>query len=201
MTWIKTLSWDEAEGRLKKLFSQVRSPDSQIDNIMAAHSLRPHTLAGHMGIYKAVLHHPGNKLPTETLETLGVLVSHLNSCTYCVEHHFAGLQRLLGDDEKAKRIRTAIEADKLADALDAKTQAAAEYSSKLTLNAAGVTADDIQKLRESGFSDGEILEINQVVAYFAYANRTVMGLGINTDGEVLGLSPNDKADPDNWSHS
>lgn len=33
------------------------------------------------------------------------------------------------------------------------------------------------------------LEINQVVAYFAYANRTVLGLGVNTEGEILGLSP------------
>jgi hypothetical protein len=39
-----------------------------------------------------------------------------------------------------------------------------------------------------------------VVSYFAYANRTVLGLGVNTDGDVLGLSPGDNDDPDNWSH-
>ena len=49
--------------------------------------------------------------------------------------------------------------------------------------------------------DGEILEINQVAAYFAYANRTVLGLGINTEGDDIGLSPGDSSDPDNWSHA
>jgi hypothetical protein len=38
------------------------------------------------------------------------------------------------------------------------------------------------------------------VAYFNYANRTVLGLGITTDGEVLGLAPGDRTDPDNWTH-
>ena len=50
-------------------------------------------------------------------------------------------------------------------------------------------------------ADGEILEINQVCSYFAYANRTVLGLGVITKGDILGLSPNESDDPDNWSHS
>ncbi|MGB0507743.1 MAG: alkylhydroperoxidase, partial [Pikeienuella sp.] len=56
-------------------------------------------------------------------------------------------------------------------------------------------------LRSKGWSDGEILEINQVVAYFNYANRTVLGLGCSTEGDILGLSPNQSDDPDNWNHS
>ena len=71
---------------------------------------------------------------------------------------------------------------------------------KLTENPAQVTDADINSLRENGWSDGEILEINQVSAYFAYANRTVLGLGINTDGEFLGLSPGDSVDAENWKH-
>ena len=55
-------------------------------------------------------------------------------------------------------------------------------------------------MRDAGLDDGEILEINQVTAYFAYANRMVLGLGIDTDGDIVGLSPGDSSDPDNWSH-
>ncbi|MDH3805707.1 MAG: alkylhydroperoxidase, partial [Gammaproteobacteria bacterium] len=61
-------------------------------------------------------------------------------------------------------------------------------------------AQDIEDLRGAGFDDGEILELNQVTAYFAYANRTVLGLGIDTDGDIIGLSPGDADDPGNWSH-
>ena len=53
---------------------------------------------------------------------------------------------------------------------------------------------------EAGMDDGMISEVNQVVSYFAYANRTVLGLGVSTDGGVLGLSPGDNDYPGNWSH-
>jgi len=59
----------------------------------------------------------------------------------------------------------------------------------------------IEGLRQAGFSDGEILEINQVTAYFNYANRTVLGLGCSTMGDVIGLSPNNSDDPDDWNHA
>ncbi len=55
-------------------------------------------------------------------------------------------------------------------------------------------------LRQAGLGDGEILEINQVVSYFAYANRTVLGLGVSTRGDALGLSPGDSERPDDWRH-
>ncbi|NQV87627.1 MAG: hypothetical protein HQ492_11185 [Woeseiaceae bacterium] len=45
------------------------------------------------------------------------------------------------------------------------------------------------------------MEINQVTAYFGYANRTVLGLGVDAVGDIIGLSPGDSGDPDNWSHA
>ncbi len=55
----------------------------------------------------------------------------------------------------------------------------------------------MEKMRDAGLGDGKILEINQVASYFAYANRTVTGLGVSIEGEVLGLSPpNTKG----WEH-
>jgi uncharacterized protein YciW len=59
----------------------------------------------------------------------------------------------------------------------------------------------IQGMRAAGLDDGEILEVNQVVSYFAYVNRTVLGLGVTTEGDKLGLSPGDSPDLENWKHS
>jgi len=75
------------------------------------------------------------------------------------------------------------------------------YAETLTLAPSTLTEQRVRQLREAGFSDGEILEINQVCAYFAYANRTVLGLGCSTDGDVLGLSPGTSDDPADWQHS
>ena len=202
MAWIETVPYDEASGKLKKLYDRVKGPDNNVDNIMMMHSLRPHSMEGHMAIYKYVLHHSGNTIPKWFLETLGVWVSSLNECDYCVEHHFAGLKRLLDDDAKATAIRSAIDDRVIAAApLTSREKLAMDYASKLTQTPPRVTESMVQGLREAGYDDGEILEINQVCAYFSYANRTVLGLGCSTEGDILGLSPNDSDDPDNWSHS
>lgn len=201
MTWIDTVPRDEADDRLAKLYDRVAGPDGDIDNIMLAHSLRPHSMEGHMALYKAVLHHYGNKLPKWVLEAIGVYVSMINGCDYCLEHHFAGLTRLLRNDtERAAKIRAALEAGTPEVGLDRQTADALVYAAKLTRDPAGMTRDDIQALRGSGYRDGEILEINQVTAYFAYANRMVLGLGVDTEGDTLGLSPGDGDDPTNWNH-
>jgi len=60
--------------------------------------------------------------------------------------------------------------------------------------------EHIQTLREVGWSDDEIVEINQVVSYYNYANRTMLQLGTSTHGDVLALSPNATDDPEIWRH-
>ena len=200
MTWIRTVPYEAATGRLKALYDRIRAPDGQIDNIMAAHSLRPHSMEGHMALYKRVLHHSSNTLPKWLLEAVGLYVSLLNKCAYCVEHHFTGMARLIGDEERAQAIRHACEADEPALVFDGRELAAMTYARSLTLRPEKLAVADIAVLQAAGFDDGEILELNQVTAYFAYANRTVLGLGVTTDGEVLGLSPGDSSNPDNWSH-
>ncbi|MDA0679156.1 MAG: peroxidase-related enzyme [Proteobacteria bacterium] len=201
MTWITTISYDAAEGELRKLYDRIKGPDNNVDNIMMAHSLRPHTMEGHMAIYKYVLHHPRNELPKTYLETIGVYVSLLNECRYCVDHHFAGLMRLLGDTKRGAEIRAALDARNPSAAFEGRDLAGLQYVEKLTMNPTSITTTTIEGLRNAGFDDGEILEINQVAAYFSYANRTVLGLGINTEGDIIGLSPGDSSDPDNWSHA
>jgi uncharacterized peroxidase-related enzyme len=202
MAWIKTVPFAEATGKLKMLYERVTGPDGNVDNIMMMHSLRPHSMEGHMAIYKYVLHHTGNTVPKWFLETLGVWVSRLNDCDYCVQHHFAGLKRLLHDDEKAETLLTAINARNIDVApLDERQKLAMDYARQLTRDPGGMTQEIVIQLRLAGYSDGEILEINQVTAYFNYANRTVLGLGCSIKGDVLGLSPNNSENSDDWGHT
>ena len=202
MSWIDTIAYEKANAKLKALYDRVKGPNNNVDNIMMMHSLRPHTMEGHMAIYKYVLHHRDNTIDKWFLETLGVWVSTLNKCEYCVEHHFAGLKRLLNDDKKATQIRSAIDTNKIEEApLENCQKTAMEYARKLTHNPGSIREESIAKLRADGYTDGEILEINQVCAYFSYANRTVLGLGCSTKGDILGLSPNNNDDPNDWGHS
>lgn len=187
MSWIKIVPYEAADARLRTQYDKVRGPDGTVDNVLAVHSLRPHTMEGHMALYRQVLHSPHNTLPKWYLEALGVWVSALNGCGYCVAHHFAGMRRLLRDDTKAQAIRAAVEARDIAAApLDAAQKLGFAYAEALTRDPGAMTPAIIGQMQAAGLSDGEILEINQVSAYFSYANRTALGLGCALEAGVSG---------------
>ena len=200
MSWIKTIEYNEAEGPLKRMYDRVKGPDNNVDNVLSIHSLRPHTLKGHMTLYKSVLHNSNNTLPKWYLEAIGVYVSYLNTCDYCVQHHLAGFTRLLTDDDRAAAFYQSVQEDTVASFFDNHYKDGIIYAQKLTQAHHTITKEDIEHLKTVGFSEGEILEINQVTSYFNYVNRMVVGLGVNTDGDIIGLSPGNSDEPDNWSH-
>jgi len=147
-----------------------------------------------------VLHHPANTVPAWFREALGVLVSQLNRCQYCVEHHAAGMRRFIDDDKLADATMEALQSGNWGNAFKAGQRAALAYAKALTLDPGSIDPLEVEDLRAAGWDDGEILEINQIVAYFAYANRTVLGLGVETDGEPLGLAPV-TGEQDDWHHA
>ena len=200
MAWIKTISFEDASGLLKRLYNRVKGPNNNIDNVLKIHSLRPHTLNGHMVLYKSVLHHTGNVLPKWYLELLGTYVSRLNKCQYCFDHHSQGIKKNLQDTSKYDLIIKAINQESFDNILNIKMVAGCNYAKMLTLDHPNISGNTINELRASGLDDGEILEINQLVSYFNYVNRMVVGLGVNTDGDIIGLSPNDNNDEENWAH-
>lgn len=198
VSWIRVIGLEQASGRLRQVYDRIAGPHGRVDNILAVHSLRPHTLEAHMALYKNVLHHSSNSLPPDFLELIGVYVSLLNGCDYCIDHHAAGLAHLT-DDARASHIRGALASGDLS-RFDARETAALHYAERLTRAPAEVDESLVEAMREAGMDDGEILEVNQVAAYFAYANRTVQGLGVTTRGDVLGLAPRNSDDPDDWGH-
>jgi len=200
MSWIKTIGFEEAQGTLKKLYNRLKGPNNTVDNVLLIHSLRPHSLNGHMTLYKSVLHNTNNTLPKWYLEAIGVYVSYLNHCPYCVSHHLEGLKRLLNDDMKASHFYESVENDNLHTFFDPQYFSGVAYAKRLTLEAHTTKQAHIETLKANGFSEGEILEINQVTSYFNYVNRTVVGLGVNTKGDILGLSPNNSENPSDWEH-
>ena len=56
-----------------------------------------------------------------------------------------------------------------------------DYIEKLTLEPWEMNEADVVALRDQGFSDSAILDINQVTGYYAFANRLADGLGIELE--------------------
>jgi alkylhydroperoxidase family enzyme len=56
-----------------------------------------------------------------------------------------------------------------------------EYVEKLTLRPWEMVEADVVRLREAGFSDAAILDVNQVTGYYAFVNRLADGLGVELE--------------------
>ncbi len=56
-----------------------------------------------------------------------------------------------------------------------------DYAAKLTQAPWDMRQQDVVNLRASGFTDRAILDIAQVVAYYAYVNRIADGLGVSLE--------------------
>ena len=60
-------------------------------------------------------------------------------------------------------------------------RAIVDYALELTIAPGQMTESALAPMRAAGLSDAEILDSNQVAAYYAYANRLVDGLGVRLE--------------------
>ena len=186
IAWISTIEPQDASSVLNELYAQVTTPHGTVDNVMKAHSLRPHTMAGHLALYRSVLHNEDNALPLWFLEAVAVYTSMINKCNYSVAHHFTNVRGLLKDEDRAAAIYKAFDAGEPERQFEGKELALLRYARKLTASPGDMVEADVIEARNAGAEDGELLEVNQVCAYFNYSNRLLNGLGVTTDGDQVG---------------
>ena len=184
--WIRMLIDEEADDDLLEALALARTPHGTVDNVMRVHSLRPNSLRGHVILYRAALHDDANTLPSWLQECIASYVSILNDCPYSLANHWANARHLIGDDNRAERIEAALAARRPEDAFEGRELALMRYAEKLTLQPGAMEETDARALFDAGLDDGEILEANQIIGYFNYANRCLNGLGVTTDGDVVG---------------
>ncbi len=94
-----------------------------------------------------------------------------------MQHHGEGLLAEVGDAEWVE----AFKSDYRSVELDAGDRAILTYVDTLTRTPARVTEAEIVALRDAGFDDRAILDINQITGFFAWCNRTIDGLGVRLE--------------------
>lgn len=83
----------------------------------------------------------------------------------------------MGDEETV----AAVETNYRTAQLSSRERAILDYAVKLTRQPSEIIEADVEALRTTGLTDGEILDVCQVTAYYAYANRLVDGLGVELE--------------------
>ncbi len=185
--YIETVKPGDAEGTLKELYARAGNPDGTIDNVMLAHSLSPESLMAHFNLYVQCMHRP-SPLSRLERELVGSVVSRENGCVYCLTHHAAGLERLEAKEGRAG-LAAGVRAGEEAALLSPRESAMVGYAVKLTGRPGEMGPGDVAGLRSAGLSDREILDLAQVVGYFCYANRVVLGLGAELEAFEAGQHP------------
>ncbi len=190
--WIKMILDEEADDALLDTLKLARTPHGTVDNVMRVHSLRPNTMRGHVVLYRAALHDDANTLPEWLQETISSYVSILNDCPYSLANHWANARHLIGDDARADAIEKALQTRTPETVFDGAELALLRYAEKLTRRPGAMVEADVIALREAGLDDGQILEANQIIGYFNYVNRCLNGLGVTTDGDIVGYYAKDE---------
>jgi len=184
------MRYGKAQGRLIKLCGRVFGPKNNVDTIKLFQSSRAHTLDGNMTPLKMVLQCKDNTIPKWFLETIGVYVSKINNYQCWIDHYLTGLKKLLKKEDLFQKIELNLTFVSFCKIFDNKFKKALNYIEILAKDPKAISKVHIQSLREVGFTDEVILEINQLTICFNCAVRIVLGLGISIENNIFGLYPN-----------
>lgn len=180
MAYIRVVGEDEAEGKLFEVYDEIQRNRGRVSNILRASSLDPKALRAHLDLYMATVFGKGG-LSRREAELLAVVVSAANGDGYCTTHHGEALDRYAKDPAWVKTLCK----DPAAAKLNEREAALVHYALGLTKHPGKGQKEAVGALRTRGFTDEQILQAAQVVAYFNFANRLSLGLGIEleADGE------------------
>ena len=182
MSWIDVIDEEDAEGDLKKVYDEIIHKRGKLSNIMKIQSLNPDCMRTHMNLYLSIMFGKSN-LKRVDRELIAVVVSSLNKCKYCVNHHAEALNFYWKDTEKVKNaIDNFLSVD-----LSNRTKIMLNYVAKLTNSPFKIIKEDLESLKEVGFKDKDILDINLITSYFNFVNRIALGLGVDfSEKEIKG---------------
>ena len=176
MAWIDTVPWADAEGPLRDAYDWQAAALGEPAEFTMLGSLYPAIVEERLRLYRTVEHCPSQLTPIER-QSAALVTSRLNGTDHCA----SGLRLKLESLGLATAVLDAIDADPASvDSGDGRFDAICAYASKLTRSPDAVVQDDVDRLREHGLSDLDILDLNNMVAYYAYINRVVMGLGLRS---------------------
>lgn len=177
--WIDMISANEAEGELRDVYEGVLKSRGKLANIIKVHSLNPAAMRAHLDLYLSIMFaHCG--LSRAEREMVAVVVSAANRCAYCMKHHGEALAHYWKDRDRVDRLVCGENAD-----LSVREEMMVETARKLTLEPGEASEKNVERLREVGLSDEDILNLTLVVGYFNFVNRVALGLGVEVSEEEM----------------
>ena len=159
-------SLEELPADLRERIAKTAAKTGFIPNVMLALAHRPDEWRAFFAYNDALMEREGG-LSKGDRELIVVATSAANQCPYCVVAHGA-----------VARIRTKnpLLADQVAvhhpsADISERQRVMLDFALKLAVSPAELEADDLEALRDEGFSEDEVWEIGAITSFFAMSNR------------------------------
>jgi uncharacterized peroxidase-related enzyme len=165
MTRFPVPETDELPADIRERIENERENAGFVPNVFLAYAYRPAQFRAFFDYYDAIVDE--SPLAREEIEMIIVATSGANDCLYCVVAHGA-LARIYADDPHlAEQLATNHRTANISD----QHKAMCDVAVKLTNRPEEVTEDDIERLRDHGFSMEEVWDIASLTSLFNLSNR------------------------------
>ena len=160
MPRINAVETAQVDSDTQVLFARLAEKLGQTPNLVRTLANSPAVLDAYLAFGRSMSR---STLSPKLREQIGLTVSELNRCQYCVAAHASfGKAAGLGDEEIADS-RTGRSSDQ-------KTETTLQFARKLVTAQGRVSDADLQFLRDAGVGDAEVTEIVAAVALNIFTN-------------------------------
>jgi uncharacterized peroxidase-related enzyme len=181
-SWLRVPSEADVPAEVQPLFDKAVEKLGFVPNVLRVYSLRPRHLELWNAFYDELMRGESSLTKVQR-EMIAVVVSTVNRCHYCMVSHGAFLRKLTGDPLLVEQLRTNYAYAEI----EPRERAMLDFAVKLTERSSACTEEDVQALREAGWSDEDVMDIAEVAGMFNFTNRLASGLGWVPNDEFVTL--------------
>lgn len=161
MPRIHPINPETATPELQQTLSAVKTKmGGKLPNLVTTLAQSPAALGGYLGLGNSV---QNGILSPQLREQIALVVAQANGCDYCLSAHSL-LGKMRGLDEQDVLQARQGQAD------DPKQYAALRFALTVIEQRGRITDEDLQAVRDAGYSEAEIVEITVNVAYNILTN-------------------------------
>jgi uncharacterized peroxidase-related enzyme len=169
--WLDVVSLDTATPEQMAVLEESH-PKAKVSDYYLFLVHQPEILKQRSVAFNAIMYAPGG-MPRAERELGATVVSRINGCVYCASVHAQRFEQLAKTQDAIIEVFT----EPQGAGTTPRERAIVDFSIELTANPGEVNAQSIQKLKDAGLTEPEILDLIHSVAIFAWANRLMLNLG------------------------
>jgi uncharacterized peroxidase-related enzyme len=175
MPYVDEIEQTAANPELRGIYEQIEKKFGFVPHFFKALGPIPEAIKAQLEMNAAIM--GDGTLSTLVKEQIGVVVSGINSSSYCIAIHMEVLRQFGIDKPASRKLVT----DYMNAPVDDKTKALFRFADKLTRKPLDVDQPDADEVLRAGWSQAALRETVLTVAFFNYINRVSFGLGLVTD--------------------